>query len=156
MAYPLAEEHLVAARLRAAGFRVTRGRLAVYAAAAAPGHHDTDTLACTARERFGPLSNQAVYDALKVLRELGLVRRIEPAGSAAALYESRVGDNHHHVVCRACGAVVDVDCVHGSAPCLTPSTSSGFVVEEAEVTFWGICPDCLPTPTRGETACPTT
>lgn len=156
MSYPVAEEHAVAARLRAAGFRVTEGRLAVYEAAAAPGHHDTDTLARTAREQLGPLSTQAVYDALKVLSVLGLVRRIEPAGSAAALYESRVGDNHHHLVCRACGSVTDVDCVHGAAPCLTPSMSSGFVVDEAEVTFWGLCPACHPAPTEERTKCPTT
>ena len=156
MSYPVAEEHAVAARLRAAGFRVTEGRLAVFEAAAAPGHHDTDAIAGAARQQLGELSTQAVYDALKVLCGLGLVRRIEPAGSAAALYESRVGDNHHHVVCRACGTIADVDCTRGAAPCLTPSTSSGFVVDEAEVTFWGLCLACLPTPIRGETPCLTT
>jgi len=148
--FAFAEEQAVSAQLRAAGFRVTEGRLAVYQAAAAPGHHDTDTLARTARHQLGELSTQAVYDALKVLCVLGLVRRIEPAGSAAALYEARVGDNHHHVVCRACGAVADVDCVYGAAPCLQTPDSAGFVVDEAEVTFWGLCPACRPAPTRGE------
>jgi Fe2+ or Zn2+ uptake regulation protein len=159
-ASPLAERQAVAARLRAAGYRVTDGRLAVYEAAAAVGHHDVPAIARAARSQLGELSTQGVYDALRVLTALGLVRRIEPAGSPA-LYESRVADNHHHVVCRTCGAVADVDCAVGAAPCLTASTASGFVVDEAEVTFWGACPTCRlagsdPTTTRGETPCPTT
>ena len=141
----------VAERLRAAGLRVTAGRLAVYAAAAAPGHHDVDTIARAARAQLGPLSVQAVYDTLRVLGDLGLVRRIEPAGATAALFEARVGDNHHHVVCRTCGAVADVDCVTGSAPCLHASDTAGFAVSEADVTFWGLCPACLTIPTRGAT-----
>jgi Fur family ferric uptake transcriptional regulator len=96
-----------------------------------------------ARERLGSLSTQAVYDILRAFTEAGLVRRIEPAGSPA-LYETRVGDNHHHVVCRVCGTVGDVDCAVGERPCLTPSDAHGFVLDEAEITFWGLCPACAP------------
>lgn len=93
------------------------------------------------RARLGAISGQAVYDALAVLVGVRLARRIEPAGSPA-LFEARAGDNHHHVVCRFCGAVADVDCVHGSAPCLDPSSTHGYVIDEAEITFWGVCPAC--------------
>ena len=153
-AYPRAAEQSVAARLRAAGHRVTEGRLAVYEAAAAPGHHGVPAIARAARSQLGEVSTQAVYDALGILVDKGVLRRIQPAGSSAR-YEDRVGDNHHHLVCRTCDAVDDVDCTHGRAPCLTPSTSSGFVVDEAEVTFWGLCPACQPN-TRGDHPCPTT
>ena len=132
----------VAERLRAAGMRVTSTRLAVYEQLVGAGHQDADSIARGVTERIGGVSRQTVYDALSVLCEIGLVRRIEPAGAAAALYETRVDDNHHHVVCRACGRVADIDCVTGQAPCLDPSATQGFVVDEAEVTFWGLCPDC--------------
>jgi Fe2+ or Zn2+ uptake regulation protein len=128
--------------LRARGLRVTAPRLAVYRAVAdTPGHPDVDLIATQARALIGTLSTQAVYDALGALSAAGLLRRIEPAGSPAR-FEARVGDNHHHVVCRVCGAAHDVDCVLGRAPCLTPSEAGGFVVDEAEVTFWGVCPGC--------------
>jgi Fur family transcriptional regulator, stress-responsive regulator len=130
--------------LHARGLRVTAPRLAVYRAVAeTPGHPDVETIALRARGLIGTLSTQAVYDALRTLTAAGLVRRIEPAGSPAR-FEARVGDNHHHVVCRVCGAAVDVDCVVGSAPCLSPGDAAGFVVDEAEVTFWGVCPACQP------------
>lgn len=105
------------------------------------GHPDADAVARHARARLGTLSTQGVYDNLRVLTKLGLLRRIEPAGSPAR-YETRVGDNHHHVVCRHCGAAQDIDCVMGAAPCLEPSSVGGFSIDEAEVTFWGVCPDC--------------
>ena len=128
--------------LRARGLRVTSPRLAVYRAVAeSRGHPDVDAIATRARELIGTLSTQAVYDALHALSTAGLLRRIEPAGSPAR-FESRVGDNHHHVVCRVCGSAHDVDCVVGVAPCLAPDDVGGFVVDEAEVTFWGICPSC--------------
>jgi Fe2+ or Zn2+ uptake regulation protein len=104
-------------------------------------HADTDQIIAVAREDLGEVSKQAVYDVLYALTATGLVRRIEPAGSVAR-YESRVGDNHHHVVCRSCGAIADVDCAVGTTPCLTASDDNGFAIEEAEVTYWGICPDC--------------
>ncbi len=128
-------------RLRAANLRVTAPRLAVLAALPPGRHLDAETVAATARERLGTLSTQAVYDILRVLSVAGLVRRIEPAGSPAR-FETRVGDNHHHIVCRACGATADVDCVVGAAPCLEPSDLASFAVDEAEITFWGTCPDC--------------
>jgi Fur family ferric uptake transcriptional regulator len=132
----------VADRLRAAGMRVTGTRIAVYEELEGSGHQDADAIARRVADRLGGVSRQTVYDALGVLCEIGLVRRIEPAGSPAALYETRVADNHHHVVCRACGNVADIDCVTGAAPCLDSSTTHGFVVDEAEVTIWGLCPDC--------------
>jgi Fe2+ or Zn2+ uptake regulation protein len=134
----------VVQRLRAAGLRVTSMRLAVYGELAGAGHLDAEALSARVRERLGGASRQGVYDALRVLCELGLVRRIEPAGSPAALYESRVADNHHHVVCRSCGTVADIDCVTGAAPCLDAADTAGFVVDEADVTFWGVCPACQP------------
>ena len=140
----------VVAQLREKGLRVTAPRLAVMAALAElPGHADVEAIAAAARRRIGALSTQAAYDILRALHDAGLVRRIEPAGSPAR-YETRVGDNHHHVVCRLCGATRDVDCAVGAAPCLSPSEASGFTVDEAEVIFWGRCPD-LPGP-EGETA----
>jgi Fur family ferric uptake transcriptional regulator len=135
----------VAAQLRAAGLRVTRPRLTVLDVItdADRGHEHlaAATVAERARARLGSVSTQGVYDCLDALTAAGLLRRIEPAGSPAR-YESRVGDNHHHLVCRACGRVSDVACVHGAAPCLEPSDTSGFVVDEAEVVFWGLCPPC--------------
>lgn len=130
--------------LRSASLRVTRPRLAVLGAVHDHPHVDTETVIRLVREDLGAVSHQAVYDVLRVLTEAGLLRRIQPAG-ATARYESRVGDNHHHVVCRSCGAIADVDCAVGDAPCLTASDSHGFVVDEAEVVYWGTCPDCATT-----------
>jgi len=127
--------------LRAVGLRVTRPRLAVLDAVHAHPHLDTEALISAARTRLDAISHQAVYDVLRVLTDTGLVRRIQPRGSVAR-YEARVGDNHHHLVCRDCGAIVDVDCAVGAAPCLTPSDDAGFVVDEAEVVYWGRCPAC--------------
>ena len=130
------------ARLRHARLRVTAPRLAVLEALQTlTPHQNADAIAAAARARLGTLSTQAVYDNLRVLVDAGIVRRIEPAGSAA-LYEVRIGDNHHHLVCRVCGTTHDVDCVVGYAPCLQPSATYGFSLDEAEVTFWGICPNC--------------
>ena len=108
------------------------------------GHPDTDMIASRVRETLGTISTQAVYDGLHAMTRVGLLRRIEPAGSPAR-YETRVGDNHHHVVCRSCGAAQDIDCVVGTAPCLEPDQSAGFIIDEAEVTFWGLCPACQAT-----------
>jgi Fur family transcriptional regulator, stress-responsive regulator len=128
--------------LRAKGLRVTGARLAVYRAVAElPGHPDVEAIAARARAVAGTLSTQAVYDTLHALTAAGLLRRIEPAGSPAR-FETRVADNHHHIVCRSCGAAQDIDCVKGAAPCLEPGDAAGFVVDEAEVTFWGLCPAC--------------
>lgn len=128
-------------RLRAAGLRVTRVRVAVYKELLSGGHLRVEEAALRVRDRLGTVSLQAVYDVLHLLVASGLAARVEPAGSPA-LFEARSGDNHHHVVCRACGAVSDVDCAAGAAPCLQPSTSSGFVIDTAEVTYWGLCPAC--------------
>lgn len=134
--------------LRARGLRVTAPRLAVFRAVAESYEHpDVDAIANRARSLIGSLSTQAVYDALAALTAAGLLRRIEPAGSPAR-FETRVGDNHHHVVCRICGAVHDVDCIAGDAPCLSPSDAGGFLLDEAEVTFWGLCPSCQAKPAR--------
>ena len=127
--------------LRGADLRVTRPRLAVLAAVHAQPHADTEALIGAVRGTLGDVSHQAVYDVLRALTTAGLVRRIQPMGSVAR-YESRVGDNHHHVVCRSCGAIADVDCAVGEVPCLTASVSHGFVIDEAEVIYWGSCPDC--------------
>ncbi|MEV7397324.1 Fur family transcriptional regulator [Aeromicrobium sp. NPDC092404] len=135
------------AQLRDAGLRVTRPRLAVIEALAHHPHADVDAIADAARADLGTVSIQAVYDVLKALTAADLVRRIEPAGSPAR-FELRVGDNHHHVVCRSCGSIADVDCAVGAAPCLHIPDSHGFVVDEAEVTFWGLCPECSTTPVR--------
>ena len=127
--------------LRSADLRVTRPRAAVLSAVHAAPHADTDTLITAVRTELGAVSHQAVYDVLRALTDAGLVRRIQPAGSVAR-YEARVGDNHHHVVCRACGAVADVDCAVGDVPCLTAADDAGFAIDEAEVVYWGRCPTC--------------
>ena len=127
--------------LRGASLRVTRPRVAVLSAVHDHPHADTDTIIGRARADLGEVSHQAVYDVLRVLTDVGLLRRIQPAGSVAR-YEARVGDNHHHLVCRSCGAIADVECAVGHAPCLTASDDHDFVVAEAEVVYWGTCPDC--------------
>jgi len=127
--------------LRSRGLRVTRPRLTVLEILGEGGHLEVDEIATKVRDRLDSVSTQAVYDVLGALARADLARRIEPAGSAA-LYERRTGDNHHHVVCRGCGAVDDVDCAVGEAPCLDPSNAHGFIIDEAEVTFWGLCPAC--------------
>ncbi len=128
-------------QLRAASLRVTRPRLAVLAALRDHRHVDTDTIIALVRADHPTVSHQAVYDVVRALTDAGLVRRIQPAG-ATARYESRVGDNHHHVVCRTCGEIEDVDCLLGDAPCLAAADDRGFLVDEAEVVFWGTCPGC--------------
>lgn len=128
--------------LRAAGLRVTRPRMAVLSAAHEHPHADTESLFRAARGSLGEVSHQAVYDVLRALTEAGLLRRLQPSGSVAR-YEARVGDNHHHVVCRSCGAIADVDCAAGASPCLTPSDDQGFVIDEAEVTYWARCAECV-------------
>lgn len=133
-------------QLREADLRVTQPRLAVLAAVDAHPHADTDTIIEAARVELAEVSHQAVYDVLKALTAAGLVRRIQPNGHIAR-YETRVGDNHHHVVCRHCGAIGDVDCAVGHTPCLTASDDHGFAIDEAEVVYWGLCPDCSTTPT---------
>jgi Fe2+ or Zn2+ uptake regulation protein len=127
--------------LREAGLRVTRQRLAVLGAVAELPHADTDALIGAVRGRLAAASHQAVYDSLRTLSDAGLLRRIQPLGSVAR-YEARVGDNHHHAVCRSCGAIADVDCAVGQTPCLVASDAGGFVVDEAEVIYWGLCPAC--------------
>lgn len=140
-----AEQSSHEALLRAASLRVTRPRLAVLAAVHEHPHTDTDTVIRLVRAEQAAVSHQAVYDVLRALTDAGLLRRIQPAGTTAR-YEARVGDNHHHVVCRSCGAIADVDCAVGHSPCLSASDDHGFVVDEAEVVYWGICPDCATTP----------
>jgi Fe2+ or Zn2+ uptake regulation protein len=130
-----------AEELRGVGLRVTAARVALLNTVREGDHLGVEAIASGVRDRVGHISLQAVYDALHVLTAAGLVRRIEPAGSPAR-FEGRVGDNHHHVVCRSCGVVADVDCSVGEAPCLTASESHGFSIEEAEVIYWGLCPDC--------------
>lgn len=130
--------------LRAVSLRVTRPRVAVLSAVHEHPHADTDRLIDAVRAAAGDVSHQAVYDVLRALTAAGLVRRIQPSGSTAR-YEARVGDNHHHIVCRSCGDIADVDCAVGHAPCLTPSDDHGFVVDEAEVVFWGTCASCSTT-----------
>ncbi|MFI5706929.1 Fur family transcriptional regulator [Kribbella sp. NPDC051620] len=130
-------------RLRGAALRVTKPRVAVLAAVRENPHADTDTIIQSVRNELD-VSHQAVYDVLRALTAAGLLRRIQPTGSVAR-YEGRVGDNHHHVVCRSCGAIEDVDCAHGSAPCLTASDDHGYVIDEAEVVYWGLCPNCSTT-----------
>jgi Fe2+ or Zn2+ uptake regulation protein len=131
--------------LRGAGLRVTRPRVAVLTAVYDNPHADTDSIIGVVRDDLGEVSHQAVYDVLRALTAAGLVRRIQPAGSVAR-YESRVGDNHHHVVCRSCGVVDDVDCAVGTTPCLTASDGRGFAIDEAEVVYWGLCPRCSSVP----------
>jgi len=128
--------------LRAAQLRVTRPRLAVLEAVRAHPHADADTIIGAVREALGAVSKQAVYDVLAALTGAGLVHRIEPSGSPAR-FETRVGDNHHHVICRSCGDIADVDCAVGAAPCLHASNSHGFTIDEAEVIYWGTCPACI-------------
>ena len=132
-------------RLRMADLRVTRPRVAVLEVVDAHPHADTETIFSAVRIGLPEVSRQAVYDVLNALTAVGLVRRIQPLGSVAR-YESRVGDNHHHLVCRSCGAITDIDCAVGEAPCLTPADVNnvldGFVLDEAEVIYWGFCPDC--------------
>ncbi|MEU6005466.1 Fur family transcriptional regulator [Streptomyces sp. NPDC047453] len=130
-----------AGELRDAGLRVTAVRVALLETVRAGDHLDVEAIASGARERVGHVSLQAVYEALRALTAAGLVRRIEPAGSPAR-FEGRVGDNHHHVVCRSCGALADVDCAVGDAPCLAASEDHGFSIHEAEVNYWGLCPAC--------------
>ena len=131
--------------LRGASLRITRPRIAVLAAVHEHPHADTQSILGVVRGELGEVSQQAVYDVLGALTDAGLLRRIHPSGSVAR-YESRVGDNHHHVVCRSCGIIADIDCAVGDAPCLTPSDDDnvldGFVLDEAEVIYWGLCADC--------------
>lgn len=127
--------------LRSHGLRVTRPRLAVLDVLTEGGHLEVEEIARRARAKLDSVSTQAVYDVLGALSRAGLARRLEPAGSPAR-FEARVGDNHHHIVCRGCGEIADVDCAVGERPCLTPSTGHGFELDEAEVTFWGLCPGC--------------
>jgi Fur family transcriptional regulator, stress-responsive regulator len=128
--------------LRGAALRVTRPRVAVLTAVHDHPHADTDSIIDVVRANLGDVSHQAVYDVLRALTAAGLVRRIQPMGSVAR-YESRTGDNHHHVVCRSCGAIADADCAVGSTPCLTASDDHGFEIGEAEVIYWGRCPECV-------------
>ncbi len=132
----------LASLLRQHGLNVTAQRLAVLRAVSSRPHCTAEAVAEWARREIGTISRQAVYDALGILVDHGLIRRIQPAGSPA-LYESRVGDNHHHLICRSCGKTADVDCIVGDAPCLSPADCSGYQVDEAEVIFWGTCPECL-------------
>ena len=128
--------------LRRHGVQVTAQRLAVLAAVSDRPHGTANDIATLVRAEIGAISRQAVYDALGVLTDEGLIRRIQPAGSPAR-YEGRTGDNHHHLICRTCGRMVDVDCAVGAAPCLTPADAAGYEIDEAEVIYWGRCPDCL-------------
>ena len=130
-----------AALLRQQGFKVTAQRLAVLRAVSGRPHLTADDLVEVVRADIGAISLRAVYDAVGVLADMGLVRRIQPAGSAAR-YEDRVGDNHHHLICRACGRMVDVDCAVGAMPCLTAADDAGYAIDEAEVIYWGHCPTC--------------
>jgi Fur family ferric uptake transcriptional regulator len=130
-----------AEELRGAGLRVTAARVALLDTVRDGDHLGVEAIAVGVRERVGHVSLQAVYDALHALTAAGLLRRIEPADSPVR-FERRVGDNHHHLVCRSCGAVADVDCAVGEAPCLTASDDQGFSIDEAEVIYWGLCPDC--------------
>ncbi|WP_081239634.1 Fur family transcriptional regulator [Streptomyces viridosporus] len=130
-----------AEELRGAGLRVTAARVALLDTVRRGDHLEAEAITRGVRERIGHVSVQAVYEALHALTKAGLLRRIEPAGSPAR-YEGRVGDNHHHLVCRSCGLVADVDCALGDAPCLTASDGHGFVIDEAEVIYWGLCPAC--------------
>ncbi len=129
-------------RLRGVGLRVTAPRVAALSYLGEHPHVTADEVAVALRAELGNVSTQTVYDVLRACTREGLLRRIEPAGSAVR-YEARTGDNHHHLVCRRCARIVDVDCVVGAAPCLTPDDDHAFVIDEAEVTFWGLCPDCV-------------
>ena len=136
-----AQTPATAAELRGAGLRVTAARVALLETVRDGDHLDAGAIAARVRDRIGHVSLQAVYEALHALTAAGLIRRIEPADSPVR-FEGRVGDNHHHVVCRSCGAVADVDCAVGETPCLTASDDHGFSIDEAEVVYWGLCPDC--------------
>jgi Fur family transcriptional regulator, stress-responsive regulator len=131
--------------LREAGLRVTRPRVAVLDAVRQHPHADTESIIAAVRADLGEVSHQAVYDVLRALTTAGLIRRIQPSGTYAR-YEARVGDNHHHVICRSCGVIADVDCATGEAPCLTASNDHGFRIDEAEVIYWGLCPSCSKAP----------
>jgi Fe2+ or Zn2+ uptake regulation protein len=131
-----------AALLRRHGMQITAQRLAVLRAVSERPHSTADDIDKVVRAEIGAISRQAVYDVLAALTDKGLLRRIQPAGSSAR-YENRVGDNHHHLICRACGRMVDVDCAVGDTPCLTAADDSGYQIDEAEVTYWGRCPDCV-------------
>jgi len=133
------------AMLRQSDLRVTRPRLAVLGAVHQHPHADTDSIIAAARADLADVSHQAVYDVLRALTTAGLVRRIQPMHSVAR-YEARVGDNHHHVVCRSCGVIADADCAVGDTPCLTASDDHGFAIDEAEVIYWGVCPECAVAP----------
>ncbi|MCB0929468.1 MAG: transcriptional repressor [Mycobacterium sp.] len=128
-------------QLRSAALRVTRPRVAVLQAVHANPHADTETILTAVRDLVPDVSRQAVYDVLNALTAVGLLRRIQPSGSLAR-YEARIGDNHHHVVCRRCGAIADVDCAVGEVPCLTAADDLGYTIDEAEVIYWGTCPSC--------------
>jgi Fur family transcriptional regulator, stress-responsive regulator len=130
-----------AQELRGAGLRVTAARVALLEAVRDGDHLGIDAITAEVRARVGHVSLQAVYDALHALTAAGLIRRIEPAGGQPR-FEGRVGDNHHHIVCRSCGVVADVDCAVGEVPCLNASDDHGFIIDEAEVIYWGLCPDC--------------
>jgi len=130
-----------AALLRQNGIPITAQRLAVLRAVSDRPHGTVDAIAEEVRTQIGAISRQAVYDALGMLTQKGLIRRIQPAGSPT-LYEDRIGDNHHHLICRTCGMTADVDCAVGKKPCLTAADAAGFVIDEAEVIYWGTCPDC--------------
>src|SRR4051794_23459361 len=131
--------------LRVSDLRVTAPRVAVLAAVHDHPHADTDTVIGVVRARLGAVSHQAVYDVLRALTDAGLVRRMQPPGSVSR-YEARVGDNHHHLVCRSCGAIADVDCAVGAAPCLAAADAHGYAIDEAEVIYWGLCPACAAAP----------
>jgi Fur family ferric uptake transcriptional regulator len=140
-----------ASLLRLHGIQVTAQRVAVLAAVSRQPHSTADDVAKAVRAEIGVISRQAVYDAVSLLADKGLIRRIQPAGSPAR-YEARTGDNHHHLICRTCGRTVDVDCAVGAAPCLSPADDSGYDIDEAEVIYWGRCPECLDrTPAKSET-----
>ena len=143
-----------AALFRERGIQVTAQRLAVLRAVSGQPHITADAVAEVVRAEIGAISLQSVYDALGLLVAEGLIRRIQPSGSAAR-FEDRVGDNHHHLICRSCGRVVDVDCAVGAAPCLTAIDDRGYEIDEAEVAYWGRCPDCLEQ-SRTATVPPTT
>ncbi|MEU1306631.1 Fur family transcriptional regulator [Streptomyces shenzhenensis] len=136
-----AQPPTAADELRGAGLRVTAARVALLDTVRRGDHLGVEAIASGVRERVGHISLQAVYEGLHALTAAGLIRRIEPAGSPAR-FEGRIGDNHHHVICRSCGAVADVDCAVGDAPCLTASDDHGYVIDEAEVIYWGLCPAC--------------
>jgi Fur family ferric uptake transcriptional regulator len=136
-----AQSPTIAEELRGAGLRVTAARVALLETVRDGDHLGVEAIASGVRDRIGHISLQAVYDALYALTGAGLIRRLEPAGSPVR-FEGRVGDNHHHVVCRLCGVVADVDCAVGEAPCLTASEDHGFSIEEAQVIYWGQCPAC--------------